>query len=185
MHVWLKSFDQIGRRDYVVQIHQGIHVFSSPQAQDSQGNIPVALTITSGEIIKGYLTTSVSGKLDDTMNRAEPYIELKRVDGTVALINKTVIAQIEQINIPRTDQLSKRALTDGVMDPHAALGVSKTSSILDIQSAYHALARRYHPDHFSGREIPPEVLQYVSAMFQRITMAYNELKSSIEKTNAA
>ncbi|NNE24667.1 MAG: J domain-containing protein [Rhizobiales bacterium] len=127
----------------------------------------------------------MSGKLPDTMNNPEPYIQLMRPDGTVAMIAKAVIAQIEQINIARTDQLTKRIKTDSILDPYAVLGVSKTSSSNEIQSAYHALARRYHPDHFSGREIPPEVLQYVSTMFQRITIAYNELKPELDRNDAA
>ena len=160
-------------------------MFSSTQAQESQSGIAVGLTLTSGAVLKGYLTAGVSGKLADTMNKPEPYVEIMRTDGTVVMIAKAVIAQIEQIKTPRTDQLTKRISSAGVMDPYAILGVAKTSSSLDIQSAYHALARRYHPDHFSGREIPPEVLQYVSTMFQQITIAYNDLKPVIDKTDAA
>lgn len=160
-------------------------MFSTPQTQQSQGGIAVALKLISGEVLKGYLTTGVSGKLPDTMNKQEPYIEFMRVDGTVVMIAKSVVAQIEQIKVDRTDQLTRRIKTDTLMDPYAVLGVTKTSSSLDIQSAYHALARRYHPDHFSGREIPPEVLQYVSTMFQRITIAYNELKPTLDKHDAA
>ena len=127
----------------------------------------------------------MSGKLPDTMNKPEPYVEIERADGTSVLIAKAVIGQIEQIALPRADQLSIGKLKEAVIDPYAILNVTAASSSLDIQSAYHALARRYHPDHFSGREIPPEVLQYVSAMFQRITMAYNDLKAAREKTDAA
>ena len=160
-------------------------MFSSPQTQQSQGGIPVALKLTSGEEVKGYLTTGVSGKLTDTMNKPDPYVEIMRANGTVVMISKAVIAQIEQIKVNSTDQLTRRMKIDTIADPHTVLGVSKASSLLDIQSAYHALARRYHPDHFSGREMPPEVLQYVSTMFQRITIAYNELKRSLDKHDAA
>jgi len=160
-------------------------LFSSPQTQQSQGGIPVALKLTSGGVIKGYLTTGVSGKLPDTMNKPEPYVEIMRGDGTVVMIAKAVVAQIEQINVAQNDQLTKRIKIDSILDPYTVLGVSKTSSSNEIQSAYHALARRYHPDHFSGREIPPEVLQYVSTMFQRITIAYNELKPALDTIDAA
>ena len=160
-------------------------MFSSPQTQQSQGGIPVALKLTSGGVIKGYLTTGVSGKLPDTMNKPEPYVEIMRGDGTVVMIAKAVVAQIEQINVAQNDQLTKRIKIDSILDPYTVLGVSKTSSSNEIQSAYHALARRYHPDHFSGREIPPEVLQYVSTMFQRITIAYNELKPALDTIDAA
>ncbi|MDH3742590.1 MAG: hypothetical protein OER56_13440, partial [Hyphomicrobiales bacterium] len=103
-------------------------MFSSPQTQQSQGGIPVALKLTSGGVIKGYLTTGVSGKLPDTMNKPEPYVEIMRGDGTVVMIAKAVVAQIEQINVAQNDQLTKRIKIDSILDPYTVLGVSKTSS---------------------------------------------------------
>ncbi len=149
---------------------------------NSQQEVPkgfaVALSLTSGDAIKGQITAGITGKLTDLINKPDPFIELLRPDGTTVLIAKAVVAQIEAIEVPKTDQLSKRLGKEGIPDPYTVLGVNKSASQLDIQSAYHVLARRYHPDHFSGREIPPEVLQYVSAMFQRITIAYNDLKEN-------
>ena len=155
-------------------------------SQDSQGGgIAVALKLASGETVKGELVTSMSGKLTDTINKPDPFIELQRPDGTTVLIAKSAIAQIERIEAPKVDQLNRKTSNQGIVDPYAVLGLSKSANKLEVQTAYHALARKYHPDHFSGREMPPEVLQYVSGMFQRITMAYNELKEAVEKTNAA
>jgi hypothetical protein len=155
-------------------------------SQDGQaGGIAVALKLASGETVKGELVTSMSGKLTDTINKPDPFLEIQRSDGTSVMIAKSAIAQIEKIEAPRTDQLNPKKSSQGILDPYVVLGVPKNANKLDIQAAYHALARKYHPDHFSGREMPQEVLQYVSGMFQRITMAYNELKDAADRSNAA
>ncbi|MGI9465425.1 MAG: J domain-containing protein [Aestuariivirgaceae bacterium] len=158
-------------------------MFSSQQ--NGQKGFAISLKLSSGETLMGELVAGMSGKLADTLNKSDPFVELLQGDGTSVLIAKSAIAQIAPVQVPRTDQLTKRLAKDGLPDPYTVLGISKSAGGLDIQSAYHALARRYHPDHFSGREMPPEVLQYVSAMFQRITTAYNSLKSTVENSEAA
>lgn len=52
------------------------------------------------------------------------------------------------------------------------LGVPRTASDLEIKSAYHRLARRYHPD----KAETPEQSQAMEAEFARISTAYNTLK---------
>ena len=128
--------------------------------------------------MKGLMNSGITRKLAEALNRTEPFIELLRPDGTIVMIAKSIIAQVEPAEAPRINQLTRRLADENMPDPHQVLGVDSSASKTDIQNAYHTLARRYHPDHFSGREIPPEVLNYVSAMFKRITIAYNELRQS-------
>lgn len=52
------------------------------------------------------------------------------------------------------------------------LGVPRTASDLEIKSAYHKLARRYHPDKAES----PEQATKLEAEFSRISTAYNTLK---------
>lgn len=52
------------------------------------------------------------------------------------------------------------------------LGVPRTASDLEIKSAYHRLARRYHPD----KAEPGEQAAAFEAEFSRISTAYNVLK---------
>ena len=126
-------------------------------SQDSQGGgLAISLKLVSGETIKGKLTAGMTGKLADTINKEEPFVEVQRADGTMVMIAKNVIAQIEKIETPKTDQLDKRLSNQGILDPYTVLGVNRNANKLDVQAAYHTLARRYHPDHFSGREIHPK-----------------------------
>ena len=150
-------------------------MFSTSQDDNS---IAITLELTTGERLKGLMNSGITKKLSEAPNRSEPFIELLRSDGTIVMIAKSIIAQVEPAEPPRINQLDRRLADESMPDPHKVLGVDSSASATDIQNAYHTLARRYHPDHFSGREIPPEVLNYVSAMFKRITIAYNELRKS-------
>ena len=154
--------------------------------KEGKNAVAVALTLTSGEVEKGQLHVGITGKLCDAMNKPGPFVELIKPDGSTELIAKSVIARIVPVIVPRIDQLSKRLEKDeGMPDPHSVLSVSKTARDQDIRDAYHALAKRYHPDRFSDSEMPSEVLEYVSSMFMRITTAYNELKTANDQSQAA
>lgn len=65
------------------------------------------------------------------------------------------------------------ALLDAMDDPYAALGVSKTASQAEIQSAYRALAKRHHPDLNPGKPA-------AEARFKEVSAA-NALLSNPEK----
>lgn len=152
---------------------------------DDRNVIPVNVTLSSGKTVQGHVFGGMTGKLADILNKDEPFLEFAKPSGEVILIAKSSIAAVAPVKVARTDQLSRRMRETGIPDPHQVLGLQRGANQMEVQNAYHSLARRYHPDHFSGREIPDEVLQYVSAMFQRITAAYNELKGGTQSSDAA
>ncbi len=152
--------------------------------QDERNVIAIDVTLNSGASMRGHIVAGITGKLVETLNKPEPFIEFIKSSGEVVLIAKSSIAAVAPVKVNKTDQLSKRLQETGLPNPHTVLGIPQNANHMEVQNAYHSLARRYHPDHFSGREIPPEVLQYVSAMFQRITAAYNELKNTAQPVNA-
>lgn len=150
-------------------------MFSS---QADQQLVPVHLFMTSGECLKGGVVVGLTGKLADLMAKPYPFLEFRASDGTQQFVNKASIARAVPLEVPRADQLSRRLAHDQAFDPHAVLGVGEDATARDISAAYHALARQYHPDRYAGLDAPREVIDYVSAMFSRITLAYSELKSS-------
>lgn len=58
------------------------------------------------------------------------------------------------------------------------LGVPRTASDLEIKSAYHRLARRFHPDKAES----PEKAASLEVEFSRISTAYNTLKDKEKRT---
>lgn len=57
------------------------------------------------------------------------------------------------------------------------LGIPRTASDLEIKSAYHRLARRYHPDKAES----PEQAVSLEAEFSQISTAYNTLKDKSKR----
>jgi len=134
--------------------------------------------MTSGERLKGGVVVGLTGKLSDLMAKPYPFVEFRASDGTQQFVSKAAIERVVPLEIPRADQLSRRLADNNTFDARSVLGVSEEATARDISAAYHALARQYHPDHYAGLNVPREVIDYVGAMFSRITLAYNELKSS-------
>jgi hypothetical protein len=159
----------------------GNHVFGS---QADQQLIPVHLLLTSGECLKGGVVLGLTGKLFDLMAKPLAFIEFQGTDGTYQLVAKASIERVVPMEIPRTDQLSRRIAGDHTFDPHVILGVARDAGPEEISLAYRALARKYHPDHYAGLNAPREVIDYVSAMFRRITLAYSELKRPVSTIRA-
>ena len=147
-------------------------------SQADQQLVPVHLIMTSGGCLKGGVVAGLTGKLSDLMAKPQPFIEFRASDGTQQFVSKACIERVVPIEVPRADQLSRRLAHDQPFDAHTILGVGEMASAREISAAYHALARQYHPDHYAGLNAPREVIDYVSAMFGRITLAYNELKTS-------
>jgi len=145
-------------------------------SQADQQLVPVHLLLTSGECLKGGVVLGLTGKLFDLLAKPLAFIEFQAADGTYQLVAKASVERVVPLEIPRTDQLSRRIAVDHTFDPHAVLGVAPDARPQEISAAYRALARKYHPDHYTGLDAPREVIDYVSAMFRRITLAYSELK---------
>lgn len=57
-------------------------------------------------------------------------------------------------------------------DPYAVLGVSPTASDEEIKKAYHRLARRYHPDNYSG---DPDAARAAEEKMKEINEAYDAI----------
>jgi hypothetical protein len=139
--------------------------------------VAVQFQMNSGERLTGGVVLGLTGKLFDLMAKPQTFIEFRASDGTHMLVARASIERVIPVEIPRSDQLSRRLAQDQTLDPHAVLGIAAGAGADQISTAYRALARKYHPDNFAGQEnLPREVIDYVGAMFQRITMAYNELK---------
>ena len=62
-----------------------------------------------------------------------------------------------------------------IADLYEILSVASDADAEDIRSAYHALARKYHPDRFQSAEYSPSLKQGVETLFTQIVGAYSTL----------
>lgn len=94
---------------------------------------------------------------------------------------------VERIESPAIESESLNALGERISAmvrdyQHAShyqvLGVEENVTSDDIKSAYHQLARQYHPDRFYSDSVSPELRRSVEELFEKIRTAYETLRDN-------
>jgi DnaJ-domain-containing protein 1 len=140
---------------------------------EADKRIPVTITLSSGEILRGSVPSGASASLAFELNREGIFLNFKDSTGQIVFIAKATIAQVIEGNEEKKAVMPE--LVQG-KSPHRVLRVDENASPEAIRQAYMMLAKKYHPDHYSTETTAPEVAEYVSGMFQEITAAYTALK---------
>jgi hypothetical protein len=142
---------------------------------------PVMLTLSTGETLLAQISIPGSGKLLDTLNRAEPFFEVDIADGSTRILARQSVLALAPVSAPRADELL-RAQKGWSFDPHSVLGIGPAATTEQIRAAYMARVKAYHPDRFVSLNLPPEVEAYAASMLQRINTAYQTLTPRVLET---
>src|SRR5258708_6766614 len=92
---------------------------------------------------------------------------------------KSADAVLEVDELTEVEALFARL--DIARDHYEVLDVARLATIEEIKNAYHALARRFHPDRF--HQSPPELRNRVESAFARIAQAYETLSDQGLRTD--
>lgn len=140
--------------------------------------VAVDLVLTDSTIMKGKIFQPRDKSMRDMLNDpANNFFEFECYQLGPLIMAKSQIRTMRKNEMPRADQLQTRDKALENSDPFVILGVPKSASREMIRQAYLNLARRYHPDRFSGTNLPGEVSEYLNAMARRINLAYAELSA--------
>ncbi len=138
--------------------------------------IAVKIELQNGNIISGNMVVGQTSSLREAINDKKQYIEFTTYEGKQQYIAKKAIVQIGKIERPaEADQLMRHFNKLNAYNPYLVLGLIPNASKEDVQTAYHKLAKEYHPDRFVNVALPSEAMQYMIAMSKRINAAYTEL----------
>jgi DnaJ-domain-containing protein 1 len=137
----------------------------------------VALTLADGTSEHVSVKLPLSSKLADALNNADRYLDAIDGEGKQFFVAKSAVKRVDLVEVPRASQMNprRRASDRAHFDPHDVLGVAKGCDADAIRQAYHAMARKYHPDRFAGLDLPKEMRDYAEAMLVRINLAYEQL----------
>jgi hypothetical protein len=145
---------------------------------------PVRLKLTGGRTEFGSVATIPGVSVADAFNADLPFIAWRGPDGLEVLLAKASIVSVETVAAPVADHLNQRQAVLDELGAHAILGLKPGAGQGAIRSAYRALALQYHPDRFAGARLPPEMADYVAAVFARINAAYRFLSDAGAETSA-
>jgi hypothetical protein len=136
--------------------------------------ITIEIKLVDGSLLRGTMLLQREKSLKYTFSSGDPFIEFDcLVDGEIVLA-KTGIATIRQIKKGAVDVLERRSKALDKSDAFATLKIQKTADMAVVEKAYQTLSRTYAPEAAAG--MPPEVLEYMTAMSRRVANAYGELK---------
>jgi len=148
-------------------------------ARMNRVTVQVTVTLAIGTQMRGNMFHSKSRTLQEELNKGDPFIEFEPMEGQRMFLARTAIAAVKEFNVPRNDQMSRRAASLDQFDPYEVLGLQKGADAAQIRNAYVALAKTYHPDRFIRADLPAEVADYLSAVATRVNLAYSELRMTI------
>ena len=146
---------------------------------DNANRTAVLLTLTDNQVVTVSIRLPLSKRLADALNNDDVFLDAITPSGQQQFIAKSTIKLVRPANVPRADQLDIEGRAPGTpaFDPYAILKVAKDANPEDIKSAYHRMARLYHPDRIASYELPDEVKDYVRTMLVRINLAFEQIGS--------
>ncbi len=81
--------------------------------------------------------------------------------------------------MPGAPNLKARLREGETFDPHIVLAVDPDAPWEVVRASYVKLSKIYHPDRFTGLELPMEVREYLAVMARRINAAYAALEAPV------
>jgi DnaJ-domain-containing protein 1 len=146
---------------------------------DTANRISVFLTLADNQVVTVSIRLPLSRRLADALNNDDVFLDALTPSGQQQFIAKSTIKLVRSANVPRADQLDSEGRVPGTpaFDPYAILKVAKDANPEEIKSAYHRMARLYHPDRIASYELPDEVKDYVRTMLVRINLAFEQIGS--------
>ena len=126
-------------------------------------------------VLLNHVTVRLAEGEVEELNAAGGFAEFESLDRRRAFVAKQTIRSASPGALSKVEVLSSRIREGVTFDPHVVLGVPKSADREAIRRAYHALAKAYHPDRLLGIDLPPEIIDYATAMAKRINAAYSAL----------
>lgn len=150
-------------------------------SENATKNIAATVTLMDGSLQMGNLIIGMTSDLPRTLNGDVKFLEFENMSGEKCFFAKHSISQVTPTDIPKVKQLDAGTDSDQEFNPYRILKISPEADVATIQSAYYARAKQYHPDRFSGCDMPDEMARYADNMSRLINAAFQALDSKAKQ----
>ena len=139
----------------------------------------VALTFSDGRTETVSVRLPLTSKLHDALNNGDMFLDVTNGSDKQYFVAKSDISRVELVEVPKASHmnLQRRAADRDRFNPYEVLGVKEGADAEAIRQAYHVMVKNYHPDRFTGIDLPKEMKDYAAAMVVRINLAYEQIGS--------
>ncbi|VAV98869.1 hypothetical protein MNBD_ALPHA08-1337 [hydrothermal vent metagenome] len=144
-------------------------------SENATKNIATKVKLMDGSVQTGNLIISMTSDLPRTLNGETKFLEFEDMSGERCFFAKHSLAQVTPTDIPKARKLDAGADSDENFNPYRVLKISPESDAAAIQAAYYQQAKLYHPDRFSGCELPDEMARYADNMSRLINAAFQAI----------
>lgn len=145
-------------------------------SENATKDIPVTVKLVDGSVQLGKVIIGMTSDLPRTLNGEARFLEFEDMSGSRQFLAKHSLAGVTPTDIPKVRKLDTGTDSDGEFNPYRILKIAPGSDADTIQAAYYKRAKMYHPDRFSGTELPEEMASYARNMSRLINAAFQTLK---------
>ncbi|MEM9332638.1 MAG: J domain-containing protein [Pseudomonadota bacterium] len=139
-------------------------------------SIDVLVKLQDGRELRGELVCGLKPSVSQTLNSEGHFIELKDNQEESVFLAKSQITSVEPVKNGGKPLPNLQKAVIERSNWYSVLGVSSSANQEQVKDAYHLLAKKYHPDLYSG-DLPDEVRRYANEMFSRINVAYGQFQA--------
>ena len=146
---------------------------------NTENGFEVSIRMLDGATLRGTLSKGHNSGLEAILSKETPFLEFISKDGQRKFLSKHQIAYVEPVEPLRKPTLAPKN-DPRFVDAFTFMGLQRNCSLEEAKSAFHRMAKMYHPDTFSGYDLPEEVQRYVASMFKQVNTAFTEVKSELQ-----
>jgi hypothetical protein len=139
--------------------------------------VPASVRMNDGAILIGTINCGASGRLENLLSGDCSFIEFVSKDGQQRFVARHQVASIEPLAV-----ISEPFLPDPTeeADPFELIGVKHGDSVETALAAFQRKLYVYHPERWSGDDIPFEFTRYASEKTRQLNMAFTEVRAALQ-----
>jgi hypothetical protein len=139
--------------------------------------VSASVRMNDGAILIGTINCGASGRLENLLSGDSSFIEFVSRDGQQRFIARHQVASIEPLAVISEPFLPE---LDDDADPFELIGVKHGDSVETAMDAFQRKLHAYHPERWSGDDIPFEFARYASEKTRQLNMAFTTVRAALQ-----
>ena len=143
--------------------------------------VSASIRLSDGALLIGAINCGASGRIETLLAGTSDFIEYVSKEGQQRFIARHQIASIEPVGPVRTPVLPA---VENEIDAFEVIGVRRGAKSEEAMEAFKRLVHLYHPDRWTGDEVPFEFRRYAVEKMRQLHAAFTVVRAAIQEREA-